>query len=379
MPTFYVDKTGSDSTGDGSPVNPWLTILHALVGRVAGDTVYVRPGVYAESLFDAIPTGNASLPFTLSKDPAYAGTVTLLPSSGIRVISLGTGISYVTISGLVLDATNVTTDCVKITNAAHHITIADCELKNSPTAHGILINNTHDNLIQRCSIHDNGSTDLDHQLYIQSPNIIVEDCHLYNGFGYGIHQFDGDPANNIYRRNLIHGLVGIGILLTRGITVEVSYNVIYDTGIAVQVSTGETGSLIYNNTCAANDGGIHLENRVTPISGTQVKNNICWGNLNFDFRNNESTTHALLSNLFGVFQPITENMVGNLTGVDPLFRDAVGLNFRLQSGSQAINYGQSLGLTLDYDGRSVPVGAAPDAGAFEFGPPTPPSNLRIVN
>ena len=50
MATYYVKKTGNDSTGDGSSGNPWLTIQHGHDQMADGDTLYVDPGSYNERL-----------------------------------------------------------------------------------------------------------------------------------------------------------------------------------------------------------------------------------------------------------------------------------------------------------------------------------------
>lgn len=50
---------------------------------------------------------------------------------------------------------------------------------------------------------------------------------------------------------------------------------------------------------------------------------------------------------------------------DPLFRSLESGDFHLLASSPAINGGLSLGYQLDYDDRPVPVGIAPDIGAFE--------------
>ncbi len=52
--------------------------------------------------------------------------------------------------------------------------------------------------------------------------------------------------------------------------------------------------------------------------------------------------------------------------VDPIFTSLTPLDLHLQSSSPAIDAGQDLGYQLDYDDRAVPVGTAPDLGAFEF-------------
>lgn len=56
---------------------------------------------------------------------------------------------------------------------------------------------------------------------------------------------------------------------------------------------------------------------------------------------------------------------GEKTG-SPQFVNASGGDYHLQSNSPAINAGLSLGYPLDYDGRLVPQGSAPDMGAYEF-------------
>ncbi len=56
---------------------------------------------------------------------------------------------------------------------------------------------------------------------------------------------------------------------------------------------------------------------------------------------------------------------GNIQG-DPLFIDAPNGNFRLQSGSPAIDTGLTTGVSQDLDGNPIPSGSAPDMGVYEF-------------
>lgn len=53
---------------------------------------------------------------------------------------------------------------------------------------------------------------------------------------------------------------------------------------------------------------------------------------------------------------------------DPLFVNAAGGNFYLLPTSPARDAGVDVSLTIDYEGKAVPQGTAPDIGAYEFGP-----------
>ncbi len=67
--TWYVASDGSDSTGDGSIVNPWATITHAVDNASDSDVVSVGPGTYngrqrLQSEF--------AVPVTVRSEPPYA-------------------------------------------------------------------------------------------------------------------------------------------------------------------------------------------------------------------------------------------------------------------------------------------------------------------
>jgi len=47
---IYVSKSGSNSSGDGSGSNPYLTVQYAVNQCVSGDTIQIGPGVYEEEI-----------------------------------------------------------------------------------------------------------------------------------------------------------------------------------------------------------------------------------------------------------------------------------------------------------------------------------------
>ncbi|RKY34427.1 MAG: hypothetical protein DRP78_06550, partial [Candidatus Omnitrophota bacterium] len=44
--TYYMATDGSDTTGDGSSGNEWLTLQHSMALMSGGDTLIIRDGVY---------------------------------------------------------------------------------------------------------------------------------------------------------------------------------------------------------------------------------------------------------------------------------------------------------------------------------------------
>lgn len=67
-PAFFVDAGRGDDKGDGSKSKPWRTLAHALKRLHAGDTLYLRGGVYYENVYLAL-AGTKNAPITLRSFP----------------------------------------------------------------------------------------------------------------------------------------------------------------------------------------------------------------------------------------------------------------------------------------------------------------------
>jgi len=106
--TYYVSTAGSDSN-DGSQSSPWLTVQHAVDSVGAGDTIYVRAGVYNE-LVNFTNSGSAA-----------GGYITLQNYDGETPVIDGTGLSG-SDPGLIKIAYK------------HHIIVSGFELRNLTTA-----------------------------------------------------------------------------------------------------------------------------------------------------------------------------------------------------------------------------------------------------
>lgn len=110
MTTYYVRKTGDDSTGDGSTGAPWLTLAKALstVSSYGNHTILVGDGTYAEDNGGGVWTIN---------EP-FGATVTIKPENdtfgGVIVRAAGTATYEILIAG----AVNITFDKIDFTAAS---------------------------------------------------------------------------------------------------------------------------------------------------------------------------------------------------------------------------------------------------------------------
>jgi len=99
--TYYVSPSGKD-TNAGTITSPWLTIQHAANSVAAGDTVYVRAGVYKEVV--SIPvSGSASGGYiTFSSYPGELATIDgtglTIPNGQWGLVTIETQ-SYIIING----------------------------------------------------------------------------------------------------------------------------------------------------------------------------------------------------------------------------------------------------------------------------------------
>jgi hypothetical protein len=73
-PRFFVDPARGKDDAAGSETAPWRTINHALKQLRAGDTLYLRSGVYREQVYCAV-AGKPDAPITIR---AYPGERVIL-------------------------------------------------------------------------------------------------------------------------------------------------------------------------------------------------------------------------------------------------------------------------------------------------------------
>ena len=363
--TFFVAPNGSNSN-PGTEARPFLTIAKGMSVLGPGKTLYIKAGTYSESLGNKVPAGRSwRSPVTVA---AYRGNAVIIqPAGGGYVFNpAGSRSCYIILRGLTLDARNVSLDAVKIdqsgsnpANAAHHIRIQDCEIRNS-RAQGILTSvGARHNQIQGCRVHDNGASDFCHGIYITSAYNLVDRCQVYHNAGWGIHVYEEgaveDSAHdNTVRNNLIHdnaaqGARGVGIGLYAGNNNVAYNNILWNNHGAIAIDFGATDTQVYNNTCydngAGGNAGIYIGNG---SSGAIVRNNIV---MQADLPISNSGSGTIQDH----------NLIGDAGFIDP-----AGHDFHLKSSSPAIDAGVAVdGFRVDCSGVPRPQGSGWDLGAYE--------------
>jgi hypothetical protein len=194
-------------------------------------------------------------------------------------------------------------------------------------------------------------------------------------FGYdgGFVEVFNQGDNSYIHHNWADNTAGFMELGTSGggsaQNVTVAYNVIYNTNDAVCLAPSITvANFSFDNNTFVNtaNDGYQVFICTNDYSALQVRNNIFYSNL--QIANNGNFTHT--NNLYYIVNQISGSGIGYAlasgenTG-DPLFVNVAAGDLHLQAGSPAIDAGLDLGYTRDFEGNTVPQGAAPGMGAYE--------------
>ena len=191
--------------------------------------------------------------------------------------------------------------------------------------------------------------------------------------GTGIAADDYARYVDIYY-NVSYGNDGPGIGLYKAKDINIYNNTTYGNmldsaashtvGAEIQVgsnTSGDNNIVIKNNTARATGatyGAIMIGPDSYNETGLSITNNLWYSTAtNWYFWNTSG------GDVLATWNALTG--VGTDLNSDPLFIDATNGNFRLPVGSPCKDTGVSVGLTQDYQGKSVPAGAGVDIGAYE--------------
>lgn len=394
---YYVSNSGNDSNNGLTPATAFLTLQHAADIVTAGDVVRVANGTYVG--FDLRnKNGTSSNPITFM---ATGNTVVINQSGPIRddIINIENA-DYVVIDGF------TARDALGNGNGVRVVVSDNCIVRNcfcdNNAERGIFTGFTDDILIENniCT----NSID-EHGIYVSNssdrPIIRYNEC--YGNSKIGIHMNadasaggDGIISDAQIYGNIIHdNNLAAGINLDGVINAIIYNNLIYNNhssqGIALFQGNGavvSSGAKIYNNTIIVpSDGRWGILVKAGANANTEVYNNIiinlhAWrGCIALESTIGFTSDYNILNDKMSVSGDGSAISLAawqaygfdvNSLLADPLtqiFVNPASNNYQLAPGSQAIDGGTSLVsaiVTDDLLGKTRPMGAAYDIGAYEY-------------
>lgn len=429
--TIYVSPTGSDSApNDGTINKPYLTINKAASIAVAGDVVIIKSGTYMVSSSIIVSnSGTSSQPITFKAEVkdgviingSSSSTPNISDRQGLFTIlgTSGTYKNWIIVDGLRIINSNFAGIYARYSD---NIIVKNCSTYNTGASGIIAANSSNikvlNNKVQQACMYPSPAVGTNECITMASVNTFevayntVSDrpTDTSNG-GEGIDaknacingKIHHNTLTNLFRTAIYIDAYGIDLS-----NIEVYNNKVYNTSSGITVASEEGGTVtnvkIYNNLLFDIQAvGIRIAGwlRNGPIRDISVYQNTAvrcglgkiasnWENCsllleadnnlnsNFIVRNNifahstnqmrwKNQNYAIIENnlVFG-FSTVTG---GNAIISDPKFMNLAAKDFRLESGSPAID--AALGSpvsTIDYHDVARPLGSATEIGAFEYYP-----------
>ncbi|MEP7133750.1 MAG: right-handed parallel beta-helix repeat-containing protein [Chloroflexota bacterium] len=282
--TYYVDKTNiscSDAGAGTTSALPFCTISKGASVAVAGDTVQVLAGTYAETV-NVPNSGSAGNPITFSavSGVTVTGSGSVSGGNAFRISSK----SYVTVVGFTVTGTAddgiyvITSNHITLSN--NHVSYAGQPASGSTRA-GIYLNGTTDSTITgNTTDHNsqdgitlrNGSSN-----NTVSNNVSFANAELWQRNAAGIHVNGAASANNTLIHNLTYANEDTGLQFYSGAHNNIVVgNLSYGNGDHGIDSLNAPNNIVVGNTFEGNHtAGINFEGNVAPASsGATIMNNI---------------------------------------------------------------------------------------------------------
>jgi hypothetical protein len=240
-------------------------------------------------------------------------------------------------------------------------------LRDGFTLHG-RINNF---IFRNNNIHDNGyglGWNTGYPTYELMSNFILEDCRIHDQVYYTT-QFSAlqnfTIRNNLFYNNpsgVLNFWESAGDADTSN--VRIYNNVFYNNNEGYQDSIIDLEQnidnvYIYNNIFVNNNGMTYVI-RDAGANDLTISNNLY-------YNNNPAANDFILNGVgYNLASWISSGREPGIVNANPLFVNAGSFDFRLQSGSPAINAGIKVPSLLDRAGNTRPSGSAWDIGAYEY-------------
>jgi parallel beta-helix repeat protein len=387
--------------------------LGAAAGMVSpGDLVHVRGGIY--NTVDNCSGCEGRAVLQLRKAGTAAQWIRFVAEPGEAVILEGTsaaiiGIRIITVSGVVPAFNEVqgfqirkfTLDCVSY-DGIPDIRLTGLDV-NQCGRQAMALHRAQRVTLRGSSIHDNNTNGWTSavDLYLCRDGNLISGNKIWNNSdnapgepdseGHGlIMDYCQATGGAIIENNLIFNNEGWCIVVRNSNGATIRNNVCYHNAIR-QDNSGEVSTIgnnlsIFNNILAPRPGQVALNIRLARSDFTVDPRTVSEGNDLLDVP--AAAISVWWGDSVGTLSQFQSRNgagwgIGSMT-VDPRFVDEFGFNFHLQSGSPAIDKGNTAkGSSTDFDGHSRPSGLATDMGAYEFAsgswPLPAPTNLRVIS
>ena len=260
---FYVSTTGSDSN-PGTLSSPWRTIQHAANSVQAGDTVYVRGGVYNESVNISVSGSATAGPITVQTFPGERAIIDgtgLVPStSGIQGLINIVNQSYISIQGL--EIRNYQTSSASATPAGIWVSGSGSNIQ--------LLNNLVHNIVTTSEA--TGSA-FGIAVYGTSAPASLDSVTISGNQVYSLKtgtsesvNVDGNVTNFVITNNVVHDNdnIGIDVIGFEGVSPDPAYDYARNGTVA--------GNTVYNISAINNpgEGNQYDANGIYVDGGSQV-------------------------------------------------------------------------------------------------------------
>ncbi|MEP7137573.1 MAG: right-handed parallel beta-helix repeat-containing protein, partial [Chloroflexota bacterium] len=280
--TYYVNNTNvlCNDAGIGTLAAPFCTIGKGASVAVAGDTVRVLAGTYAETV-NGTNSGSVGLPITYSAAPGVTvtgnGTAT---GNAFRM----SGKSYIVVDGFTITGT---VDYGIYTFGSNNITISNNHVSNSgtplsgSTRAGIYINSTTNSMISGNTTDHNSSHGImltnGSNNNLVSNNVSFANAEQWQRNANGIQVNSATGTNNTILHNITYANEDTGLQFYTGATNNiVAGNLSYGNGDHGIDFNAAPNNIVVGNTVQGNvTSGINFEGVSAPGSGgATVMNNI---------------------------------------------------------------------------------------------------------
>lgn len=243
---YWVTPEGDD-TNWGSEEKPFRTIQKAVSKTAPGDVVYIRAGLYTESIV-ITHSGQDDQPIILSCAPGALGKVKITPSKEYveknphgAVITLR-NTRHVWINGLVIEGPKGRPEAPKSEMYGANGITWDKAGPGCRATNNLIYGNVHCGLKQMNytdagilaegnTVFDNGTESRDHGIYLSTDEAVAKGNIIFENAGFGIHSYPA-PKRQVISHNICFANKEGGIIIAG------------------------SDNKVYHNVCAGNGRGI---------------------------------------------------------------------------------------------------------------------------